>query len=247
MTELVRTSNIDFFQRTIDGIEGWLAEYAALVTMALFDVQDQRQVRGPLVEIGIFKGKYFSILMREAKRSGDTAFGIDNFGFVPEASVRSILAEKMPEHDYVLIAKSSNSFTSDELMLEIGGSKARFMSIDGSHERDDVIWDLVLAEETCSSEGVISVDDFMNITAVGVNEGVHQFFRRDRNLVPFAFLMNKLFLCRPHMYPVYKNLIENYVENNAENIHSAVFLENRSRYRESIEQALFGKKVLTIW
>jgi hypothetical protein len=54
-----------------------------------------------------------------------------------------------------------------------------------------------LAEEVISKEGMVAIDDFLNPAAFGVNEAVNQFFLQPRNLVPWAYLPNKLFLARP--------------------------------------------------
>ena len=242
-----RNQNKEFLISTIARLEGWLHDYAALVTMYLLDIQAQRAVGGYLAEIGIYKTKYFSVLLREGRSSGDIVIGVDNFCLVSERIVREIIEEAVPSTNYKLLAMPSTALVADDLKKEADGKLCRFLSIDGSHESEDVTLDLMLADEAICSEGIVAVDDFMNVVNIGVNDGVHRFFAQSRRLVPFAFITNKLLLCRPHMQKLYKESIECYAETDTENEHSKTFVYHRARFRPAVEQKLWGFSLLTIW
>ena len=117
------------------------------------------------------------------------------------------------------------------------GADPRFISIDGSHECDDVFWDLRLAEDMLAPRGLVAVDDFMNMVAMGVNVGVHKFFATPRNLAPFAYTSNKLFLCRPQLAPSYRHAFEQMVVADRIEPLSAKGL---------VEQTLWGKSLVVV-
>jgi hypothetical protein len=81
------------------------------------------------------------------------------------------------------------------------------------------------------------VDDFMNMVAMGVNVGVHKFFATPRNLAPFAYTSNKLFLCRPQLAPSYRHAFEQMVVADQIELLSAKGL---------VEQTLWGKSLVVV-
>jgi hypothetical protein len=127
------------------------------------------------------------------------------------------------------------------------GADPRFISIDGSHECDDVFWDLRLAEDMLAPRGLVAVDDFMNMVAMGVNVGVHKFFAIPRNLAPFAYTSNKLFLCRPQLAPPpYKHAFEQMVVADQIEPLSAKFRHSSAINRSLVEQTLWGKSLVVV-
>jgi hypothetical protein len=110
----------------------------------------------------------------------------------------------------------------------------------------DVLWDLRLAEQLTSKEGVVAVDDFLNPIALGVNEAVHQFFLQPRNLVPWAYLPNKLFLARPASAYRYKTFLEEMVLRDEISPESKRFRENLLNGRHHVEVSLFSEKILIV-
>jgi Methyltransferase domain len=239
--------HICYLENVVYKIDGWLLDYAALTTMRLLDYQHDIGAKGCLVEIGVYKGKYFSVLLRSGTLNKEDVFGIDTFFYSSELELKANLNRYTPECRFTIIPVSSRTFIARELLSTFGGNNARFFSIDGSHESDDVLWDLRLAEDLISAEGVISVDDFMNYTAIGVNEGVHRFFSLQRNVVPFAMLANKLFLCRPHMANNYKCALERFADADQGQPLSTSFAQRRAKGREHVEQPLWGSKILTFF
>jgi predicted O-methyltransferase YrrM len=154
-------------------------------------------ILGSIFEIGVYAGRYFSILLRSALKSGSVIVGLDTFQEVDQDRVLAFLNSVSADYRKIFLIKSrSSEWSARDLIAELG-APARFISIDGSHDKLDVLWDLRLAEQLTSKEGVVAVDDFLNPIALGVNEAVNQFFLQPRNLVPWAYLPNKLFLARP--------------------------------------------------
>ena len=120
-----------------------------------------------------------------------------------------------------IIEGTSDHFRSHPLRQSIKG-RVRFLAIDGSHERDDVVWDLELADECLSPDGLLAVDDFMSPYNPDVTTAVVEFLDGHANtdLVPIAIcqislpmLENggpKLFLSRAARADYYSNGMDLY-------------------------------------
>ena len=174
---------------------------------------------------------------------GEIVLGLDTFQYAPEEQVREGLAIAGFTSGYSFLKMFSTDVSAEELLSHTV-SKPRFISIDGSHEKDDVHWDMRLAEQLLATNGLVSVDDFLNPVTLGVNDGVHAFFAQPRNLEPVLFTSNKLFLSRPGQAPRYRSAIEDMlIADNREQ--AALNFQSMSKLgRNHVEQNLWGKKVL---
>lgn len=232
-----------FIERHTKNIPGWLEDYAAIRTLQLLDWQQANGVKGPVVEIGVFAGKYLSLLLRSATLSGERVVGYDTFQYVSEQGLREHIAA-VPGADRLELVSGVTANLSSWDMMEQLGEKPRFVSIDGSHDCGDVFWDFSLIEQILAPQGVIAADDFLNPLTLGVGEAIHKFFATPRNLAPFAYTSNKLFLCRPAMVEVYRNLFEQFVTQDEREVQSANFRERLTHGRHHVEQSLWGWPVL---
>lgn len=191
------SSDYAFIQRVVDPIQGWLLPFTAARTMDLLAWQEANGVRGGLLEIGVFCGKYFSILLDSANRSDDPILGIDTFEFAPENQVLDLLSRNGANADRVQFVRSPSTEISPSDILSRLNVPARFISVDGSHAKVDVAHDMVLADAVLSEDGIIAADDFFNCLCMGVAEAIISHIGSSKTLVPFAYLPNKLLLCRP--------------------------------------------------
>ena len=239
MDDLAGIGHRQFIDEVPNLIPGWLHDFTAVSTALMLERQESAEIRGPLLEIGVYAGRYFSLLIRSAARNGDDAWGLDTFQYVDEEAVLTHhlarLVGRAPIH---MIADFSISFTSAELLARMA-ARPRFISIDGSHERDDVFWDLRIAEELLAAEGIVAVDDFINPLTLGVNDAVNAFFATPRILAPFAYVQNKLFLCRPVRAQVERMVLEDAIETSAE-ARAAQWRKDRSQDRKLVEALMWG-------
>ena len=179
----------------VDAIPGFLFPVACAGTMALLNHQTVSGCRGGLLEIGVFQGKYFSVLARSAQQAGDGLLGIDNFMYSSEATARASLAAHPDTREAAVTIWTGASDTfSAAAIRDVLGGPARFVSVDGSHAAIDVANDLAIAESVLAPHGIIAVDDFLNPRALGVGEATHVYFRSHARIKPFALFGNKLFL-----------------------------------------------------
>jgi hypothetical protein len=237
----------DYFNEFVAPIPGWLHRGAAIRTMDMLAFQERSGVTGSLVEIGVDCGKYFSVLMRHTARTKSVALGIDTFQFVSVENVIEHLA-RVTAHvgkPAVLYRSLSSDCTASSVLAPIG-ERPRFISVDGSHERDDVYWDLGLAEQLLGPGGIVAIDDFMNCLAFGVNEAAHLFFAKPRRLVPWAYIENKLFLADRSWAPRFRTMLEETVMQDEGEPHSRAFRERLGKGRGLVEQKLWGALVLLL-
>ncbi|BBD40081.1 hypothetical protein Amn_49610 [Aminobacter sp. Y103A] len=241
-----RHEDTDFYNEIVTKIPGWLEEATAFRTFDILRWQEEGGVKGPIFEIGVFAGRYFSILARSAARNGNPILGLDTFQYVTRPAVHHHLESiKHLGADIRFVEGFSTSYGAAELLALMDGGRPRFISIDGSHERDDVFWDLRLAEDLLAQKGVVAVDDFINPLTLGVNDAVNAFFAFPRNLAPFAYIRNKLFLCRPSHAGAATAFVESALMK-AQDATSEKWRQDAAADRNRVEARMWGKSFLIV-
>lgn len=243
-----------FLREITEPLVGWLDMYAAARTLDLLDFQSEQGVTGALLEIGLYYGKYFSLLVRGGLLTGDRVVGVDTFDYVPYANFHSNFREHAQldhfadqgpsEIEYV---QAKSSIYDGATLLAVTKSSPRFISIDGSHDFDDVFWDLRMSEQILGSQGIIAMDDFLNHACLGVNEAITKILASTPSLVPFAYICNKLFCARPAFADWYKDALEQAIMSDGPDPRSNYFRQYaQSIHRKQVETTYFGRKVLSI-
>jgi hypothetical protein len=255
----MRSGDESFISAVVDPIEGWLDRFTAKRTIDLLDRQEELGVTGPLYEIGLYRGKYFSILVRAGLRTNDRILGLDTFEYVARSdftagflvSFTSVDGSPSTSLDALgvrLIEGRTTDLGVPELREHLG-SAARFISIDGSHEYDDVLWDLSVAREVLKPGGLIAVDDYLHPVCLGVTTATDRFLAQTTDLVPFAYIANKLFLCRPGWADRYRSHLEVAIVADRSDPKGAAFaaqVEAGASARRNIEATYAGYRVLTV-
>ncbi len=197
------------------GIEGWMADEAADLTVRLFRWQWSRQAVTGVLELGVFKGKYLSLLASLAQGSGAPVVGIDAFtsrvgeqipqadrDYARDAAVATVMALAPGSTPPVLLVAFTAEIELATLQrLSPGGYS--FISMDAGHLAADVAHDLAMIEPLTGERTVIAVDDVFNPQTPGVMEGLCRHFiaHPDSVLAPFAWAGNKLFVCHRATHP----------------------------------------------
>jgi hypothetical protein len=179
-----------FLVERVQPIPGWLVDFTAMRTMDLLDWQEEQGIKGSLLEIGVFRGRYFSLLLRSAERTGARAVGIDTFQWNSIADLRDHMAQVVGNVGFDAIQNSSSALTSRDLLVALG-APSRFVSVDGSHNYEDVLWDMQLAEGVLGPDGIIAADDFVNPLCLGVNQAINEYLSTPKSVVPFAYIANR--------------------------------------------------------
>lgn len=204
-----------YISQVVEPLQGWLYPYTAIRSCDLLDWQVANEVPGALLEIGVYAGKYLSVLMRSAHQRGDPVVGVDTFEFTSQDYVRGLLQKRgVPEVDLTFVQKKSVDVSADDLKELLPGG-VRFASVDGSHEKNDVAHDLRLCESALGDKGIIAADDFLNCLTMGVGEAVIDFLRETQDrIVPFGYVPNKLLMCRPKMAEIYSSVLLDFAQRN---------------------------------
>ncbi|MGB8854657.1 MAG: class I SAM-dependent methyltransferase [Pirellulales bacterium] len=234
----------EFLGQVTRRLEGWLTDDDAEVTAGLLRLQEVAEGDAPLVEIGIYCGKYLSLLIASAARTQSRVLGIDTFQFKDLAAVTSGLTALMPDliSSLSLHAGSSQELTPESL-LGMLGRPARFISVDGSHEYADVLHDLRLADAAVAAGGLVAVDDFLNPLTLGVNRAVNVFMESGPDLVGVACGANKLYLARPMHAGFYREHLEQHLLTTAAG-RGERFRARLATWRGLVEQDFFGRPAL---
>src|SRR5206468_11729235 len=114
---------------------GWLVDYTALTTMDILKFQEQTGISGSIFEIGVYAGRYFSILLRSAVKCGSVIVGLDTFQGVEQDQVLAFLNSVSADYSKIFLIKGRSSEWSARDLIDELGEPARFISIDGSHEK----------------------------------------------------------------------------------------------------------------
>lgn len=185
-------------------IAGWLHRPAVDVTLALGDLQRAAGRLGPVCEIGVWQGRYLTLLSLVAAPEAPV-IGVDPFIHVADrdrqiASMRENIATYAASPARVrVIERSSTAVTAGELLAAAGGP-FQFISVDGDHTMRGCLHDLHLAQQVVAPGGIVAVDDICNMSCPGVVEATVRYgVTPGATLKPFAIVGNKLFMTdQPH-------------------------------------------------
>lgn len=213
-----------YYNKITSNIPGWLLPHAAELTVALLERQEATNIRGPMFEIGVYGGKYLSLLYCAAKRTGCQVVGIDPYDHFSFEQVAEHLGAKAGDSTLRFHKALSTDLDAHQLRDLLGG-RARFVSLDGSHDASDVAWDLRLAYDVLGPRGIISVDDFLNTECLGVVEAVGRFLDAKPNLAPFLYTQNKLFLAPLRAADFYRETILDFARQHPENDLHRILIE----------------------
>lgn len=198
-----------FVDGPVAAIPGWLHTEAALLTAHMSEYQRLHGMKGPMLEIGVFKGKYLSLLYKLSAPS-DPVVGVDLFLGADDTEriareVRDNIAAACGDASRLTIIVSDTMLlTAERIQAESGADKFRLISIDAGHTRELVSHDLEVTTPLLKPGGIMALDDAFNHTTPGVIEGIAEYFFRHRpSLAPFAHCYNKLFVTTPEYHQTY--------------------------------------------
>ncbi len=242
------------------GIEGWMSDEAADLTRRLFQWQRGMQAVTGVLELGVFKGKYLSLLASLAQGTGAPVVGVDAFtsrvgeqippadqDYARNAAVATIMAMAPGSAAPTLLV----AFTADvgaAALQELCPGGYSFISVDAGHLASDVAHDLALVEMLLGERTIIAADDAFNAQTPGVMEALCRHFigHPDTALAPFAWAGNKLFLCHRAMHPTLLAYVHDALQDPAALPYGAKSRALHAHNRQlAFTPALFGYEMFT--
>lgn len=202
---------IDFIETKLDSVEGWLVKDAAYFSYFLIKEQE-KFTDGSILEIGVYAGKYLSLLYEASQGTNDEVLGVDIFSGVSEQVVSDNIKTICGDNDRLKLLKKDSTLLSRDEILNALGRQPRFISVDGLHTPNGVYSDLKLSESIIADFGVIAVDDLLNPLAIGVSNGFYKYFIEEKSeLTPLVYTANKIFLCKNKHKEHYERIIDNFI------------------------------------
>src|SRR5690348_15411573 len=107
----------EFYNKVVCNIAGWLHQGAAIRTIDILEFQEEKGIAGSLLEIGVFSGRYFSILLRSASRTDARIVGVDLFRDPPVGKVRELVTTLLGGSQAIAILLSTYSIELDAMAL----------------------------------------------------------------------------------------------------------------------------------
>ncbi|HEX4053986.1 MAG TPA: class I SAM-dependent methyltransferase [Tepidisphaeraceae bacterium] len=235
-----------FISQTLPSIEGWLKDASAYLTCALMRHQSTLGITGSILEIGVFAGKYLSLLYHLSADTRDSIVGLDTFEFYPRPKVEKNFSAAFREKDRLILVTSDSTLATPQDLLISLRTNPRFISVDGAHTAQAVQSDLALSEKLLAPGGIVAIDDFLNPRAIGVGEGAYRYFisRGSAGLVPFAFCANKLYAARKADGDEFKRALWNFAAQNSDLAMSREFSRLAAQGKHWVEQELLESTVL---
>jgi hypothetical protein len=146
-------------------IRGMSSRFAAAICGHVIRRQSMLDIKGDLLEIGTFEGRFF-VAMAMLLEPGEHALGIDVFTWpspaVHDRFLANCAASGLRDGTYSAWKVDTRTITAAELRAQLPGGKARFIHIDGEHVPECLANDLELAHAVLHPDGVIALDDMLH-------------------------------------------------------------------------------------
>ncbi len=201
-----------FYNKT-KHIDGWFSLEAALLINAIDAFQKSIDVRGNVFEIGVHHGKS-SVLFANLLASGEQLNICDVFDSQEDnvsssgKGSRSIFLENIKKYSNTEIT-TIHTCLSSELSPDKIGQQYRLFHIDGGHNTDEALFDLILASKTLHEKGIIILDDPFRIEWPGVTEALLEFLKQNEDFEAIVVGFNKLLVCKKAVAKLYIDFIDN--------------------------------------
>ena len=212
----------------LNDVEGWLDQRTASITRFLTHYQHGRDMIGDVLEIGVYHGKYFLVLVGNLAAL-ERAVAIDIFGSqdpkipsvqgsreVFEATIKKYAPHVQP----IVMESDSTRLSTEDILGAMGEARSwvapfRFISIDGSHDAESVYRDLHLCRHLMMPGAIIALDDWTpegNKQWPGVAEGEARYQQEHpEDLYHIGAIPNKLLLTNdPQWVDDYRSVLRDF-------------------------------------
>jgi hypothetical protein len=211
--------------------------------------QDDAGITGGVFEIGVFAGKYLSLLYQLSTDARRPVLGLDTFQWYPREKVIENFDRIFGQPDrLLLLTGDSTQIQPAEIQDKLGG-KPCFISVDGAHTATAVLNDLNLSQQILADGGIVAIDDLLNPRAIGVSEGAYRYFlsrEKAADLAPFAYCANKLFAAHRRDVARFHEAAWQFTRSNPTLKVVSDFNQLLAKGRDWVEQQLLGCPVLIL-
>lgn len=204
-------------QKALDNVEHWRPRKTQLLTQILIDVQRRENVVTGVLELGVYRGWFFSLLCGCVAGLDVPMVGIDAF-IEPDGSKLTSDGQRQAERRIqdaiaavtgapsraTIIDARTNEIEIGELR-SLSPSGFSFISADGGSDVPDRKTDLTIADAVLSGRGIVLYNDLFMSHMPGSSEGFYRYFfeHAEADLAPFATVATGVLLCRRAAYDFY--------------------------------------------
>lgn len=194
-------------------IDGWFYQPDICIFDFLLSLQNNLNIDGNLLEIGVWKGRSLFKILNYCKNN-EILFGLD--AFLKKEEIESQYKNFNNTNKIKLICDSSNNIINYKEINNI-----RFCHIDGGHNGLTVYNDIINANNYTNDKAIIILDDFSKEYISIMQAYYKAYFTNQINFVPIIYTPAKLYLCHKNSYQLYyeqiKNNIVNFINNYNDN------------------------------
>ncbi|TMJ23732.1 MAG: class I SAM-dependent methyltransferase, partial [Alphaproteobacteria bacterium] len=143
----------------VEAIPGWFGFHSYALWRSLLDFQKAEDVRGDLLEIGVWRGRSASVLA-SYRRDGETLYLCDLE--VDGEALRAVFDTVGAASPRMVAISAPSSELPGRLDLRALHQAVRWMHIDGEHTGAAVYAELELAHRIVRADGLVVIDDFFS-------------------------------------------------------------------------------------
>ncbi len=228
MDDLKARSGLDavdaYLANGYNGVVGMSSQFAAAICCGLLRIQTAAGVKGPVVEIGAFEGRFF-IALAKALAPDEVALGIDLFDWpnpqVEDRFVANCDRYGVKPEQCIVWKTDSRTMQAADILAKLGGARPRFVHIDGEHSRQALSADLERATAVLAPEGIVVLDDMLHPGYPTLMVAVQEYLDRHPEMCVLAIIdretivaATKFVLCRQEWFKRYEEaLLADYKDN----------------------------------
>ena len=191
------------YQQTFSEVPGWFLPEAQAAWDCLLAFQTDQKIQGPLLEIGVWRGKSAALSTLHAEPN-ETCVYVDRLML---AEFKELIG-RIRTSGTLFLEILSECLLSQPQVTKLGAT-FRWIHIDGEHSGEAVRNDLRVAESLLADDGMICVDDFPSSAYPQVNFAVVEFLSQHPQITMVACGHNKGYICRRESAPRYLQFIKN--------------------------------------
>jgi Methyltransferase domain len=174
-------------------IPGWFFPVSVAIWDTLLSYQAENNIRGNLMEIGVFKGKSATMAALHS-HANETCVLVDP---MPLDEVRQRIEHLAPEAQCHYLQEMSQYLLRYPFLTE-AARDFRWIHIDGEHTAQAVSNDLSIAETLLSDRGILALDDFFSPCYPQITLALFRFLEANPGRLALILCgYNKGYLCRP--------------------------------------------------
>jgi hypothetical protein len=180
-------------------VEGMLSDTDAAAMVAVLEYQERKGIKGKLAEFGTYKGRS-AMLLASYARKDEPLHLVDVATYLEKDKIAAVFP------DYTFHQCDSALFPAallkgkgllDKVLGRGVNRQFRYVHADGSHTFKNVVGDLKVATRILSDEGVLVIDDYLNVNYPQVAAALYHFLAVEpSDLRVFMIGSNKCYVCR---------------------------------------------------